>query len=115
VPCANLSIWRCLRLSCDGGRSVAGARLSLTSTDFAHSMRTVSDIDGSDSASCSGTVLFVSLCQSHAMSLLTPAPEGSLTIAGIPARIACLRFANRVFLTVSQLPSFGALVRLHAC
>ena len=38
-------------------------------------------------------------------------PDETITIGGIATRIACLRFSNRVMLTVSQTPAFGATVR----
>lgn len=43
---------------------------------------------------------------------LAPLPDTSVEVCGFPTRIACVRYSNRVFLTVSQLPSFGSLVSL---
>ena len=34
----------------------------------------------------------------------------TITLAGLPTSILCQRFSDRVFLIVSQLPAFGALL-----
>jgi hypothetical protein len=43
-----------------------------------------------------------------------PLPDGSVSICGEPTRFACAAFSNRVFFTISQLPSFGSIVSLEA-
>ena len=41
-------------------------------------------------------------------------PDRTVSIDGLATRLACVRYANRVFLTVSQLASFGSLYFVEA-
>lgn len=38
-----------------------------------------------------------------------PVSDATVTICGVSTRVSCLRFHNRVVLTVTQTPGFGAM------
>ncbi len=41
-------------------------------------------------------------------------PDATIAVAGMPTRVVCVRFSNQVMLVVSQLPTFGMLIRVEA-